>query len=216
MALQVIGAGFGRTGTLSLKLALEALGFGPCYHMLEVIRHPEQAAIWQRATRGEAVDWDALFAGYQSGVDWPLCAFWEPLAAHYPDARVILGERDPDSWFKSACDTIFQVLDQAPEAAAGGQASQGSMARELICARTFGGRHRDRDHAIAVYEAHRRRVIDGLPPERLLRFRAAEGWPPLCDFLGVPVPDVPYPRVNSTAEFGQLLRLLDAQRRADH
>ena len=213
MALQVIGAGFGRTGTLSLKLALEALGFGPCYHMLEVIRKPEHAAIWQRATRGEAVDWDALFADYQSGVDWPLCAFWEPLAAHYPNARVILSERDPESWFRSACDTIFQVLDKAP---AGDDASQGSMARELICERTFGGRHHDRDHAIAVYEAHRQRVLDGVPPQRLLRFRAADGWPPLCEFLGVPVPEIPYPRVNSTEEFGQLLRKLDEERDGSH
>lgn len=213
MALQVIGAGFGRTGTLSLKLALEALGLGPCYHMLEVIRQPEHAAIWQRATRGEAVDWDALFAGYRSGVDWPVCAFWEPLAARYPDARIILTERDPESWFRSACDTIFQVLDKAP---AGDGPSQGSMARELICERTFGGRHRDRDHAIAVYEAHRQRVIDAVPPQRLLRFRAADGWLPLCEFLGVPVPETPYPRVNSTEEFGQLLRKLDGERDSSH
>lgn len=213
MALQVIGAGFGRTGTLSLKLALEALGLGPCYHMLEVIRQPEHAAIWQRATRGEAVDWDALFAGYQSGVDWPLCAFWEPLATHYPDARIILTERDPESWFRSACDTIFQVLDKAP---AGASPSQGSMARELICERTFGGHHRDRDHAIAVYQTHRQRVIDAVPPQRLLRFRAADGWGPLCAFLAVPVPEIPYPRVNSTEEFGQLLRKLDGERDSSH
>ncbi|MDY6827826.1 MAG: sulfotransferase [Pseudomonadota bacterium] len=197
MALQVIGAGFGRTGTLSLKMALETLGFGPCYHMVEVIQHPEHAPVWQQATRGNPVDWDALLDGYRSGVDWPLCAFWSPLAERYADAKVILSERDPKTWFKSASETIFQLLDTAPD----GNSAQGSMARELILERTFDGRHLDEAHAIAVYKAHRQAVIEGLPADRLLRFRAADGWAPLCNFLGVPVPDSPYPRVNSTDEF---------------
>jgi hypothetical protein len=95
MTLKVIGAGFGRTGTSSLKQALEDLGFGPCHHMTEVIAHPQQVPVWEAAMNGEPVEWEDVFHAYQSAVDWPSAAFYEPLMERYPDARVILTVRDP-------------------------------------------------------------------------------------------------------------------------
>ena len=93
MTLAVIGAGFGRTGTMSLKVALERLSFGPCYHMIEEMEHPEHDALWQAASDDKPVDWERLFAGYRAAVDWPVAAFWPELASHYPEAKTHLAER---------------------------------------------------------------------------------------------------------------------------
>src|SRR5690606_21852220 len=139
MSLSVIGAGFGRTGTLSLKLALEQLGFAPCHHMTEVFANPDQAATWLAAARGEAVDWDSLLEGYKASVDWPSCHFWRELAAHYPDAKVILSTRDPRRWYESISNTIFPAM----KAAASDEEpvrSVMAMASYLVAEKTFGGR----------------------------------------------------------------------------
>src|SRR5947208_7864431 len=114
MAIQVIGAGLGRTGTLSLKAALEELGFGPCYHMIELITHPEQVVYWEAASAGQPVDWDALFAGYQAVVDYPGCRYYRELMRHYPEAKVILTVRDPETWYESCMATIYQAGRPAP------------------------------------------------------------------------------------------------------
>jgi hypothetical protein len=203
MGLSVIGAGFGRTGTLSLKAALERLGLGPCYHMLEVFKNPDHIAIWDRAAGGAAVDWDALFQGYRSAVDWPVCRFYRELAEHYPDAKVILTVRDPGKWFRSAWDTIFPVITSpAPDPIAQAQAV---MARKIIAEQTFGGRLDDREHAIAVFHRHIEEVRKTIPPERLLAYELREGWEPLCRFLGRPVPDEPFPKVNTTEDFRRMI-----------
>jgi len=107
MAIKVIGAGFGRNGTLSLKQALETLGFGKCYHMAEVFQHPEHVPVWRAAAHGKSVDWDAVFDGYQASVDWPSCSFWQEQMARYPDAKVVLSERDPERWYESVMNTIY-------------------------------------------------------------------------------------------------------------
>lgn len=202
MALQVIGAGFGRTGTLSLKGALETLGMGPCYHMVEVIANPSHVAPWRAATRGDPVDWDALFAGYGATVDWPACAFWRELLAHWPDAKVILTVRDPQRWHRSVMQTIYHALTaELPPDAPQTLREHRRMIQELVLERTFDGRLEDPDHAIAVYERHNAQVRREVPPERLLVFEVAEGWAPLCRFLGRPEPSEPFPRVNSGDEF---------------
>ena len=202
MALQVIGAGFGRTGTLSLKHALEQLGFSKCHHMMEVFANPGQAAQFLAAAQGRAVDWDALFDGYRAMVDWPGCHFWKELMAHYPAAKVILSVRSPESWYASASETIFRAMNMS----AGTQvppevASQREMAREIVVNQTFGGRLDDREYCIRIYEEHVARVQREVPPGRLLVFEAAQGWAPLCGFLGVPEPATPYPRINTRDEF---------------
>ncbi|MBI1178941.1 MAG: sulfotransferase family protein [Alphaproteobacteria bacterium] len=203
MALDVIGAGFGRTGTLSLKLALERIGFGPCYHMMEVFRSPHFAAYWKQAAYGEPVDWDQVFAGYRATVDWPGCSYWRELSAAYPAARVILSVRDPDRWFESTRNTIFsdEMMRRAAEAPP--DENRAGMMKKIL-GDTFGGRFSDRDHAVAVFNDHVAAVKDAIPAERLLVFDVAEGWGPLCSFLGVEVPDEPFPRTNSTEEFGDI------------
>jgi len=212
MTLEVIGAGFGRTGTLSLKLALERLGLGPCYHMLEVMENPEHAATWQDAVDGKPIDWERLFAGYRSAVDWPAAAFWRELAVHYPRAKVILTLRDPDRWYESVEATIYRrMIAPAVEPE---RVAQRRMARQLVLEQTFGGRFADRAHAKAVFARHNDEVRSALPPKRLLVFEAADGWTPLGRFLGVPVPDEPYPRTNSTAEFRERVAQREAEARA--
>lgn len=194
MPLQVIGAGFGRTGTLSLKLALEQLGFGPCHHMLEVFAHPEQIPLWTAAAEGRP-QWDTIFQGYRSTVDWPSATFYREIAEAYPDAKVILTERDPDAWFRSTQATIFNI--DMPE---NSDDPWAKMVAKVIGA-LFDGRMHDREKLISVYEAHNARVREVIPPERLLTYQVSEGWAPLCAFLGVPVPETPMPKVNSTEEF---------------
>ncbi len=197
--MQVIGAGFGRTGTLSLKRALEDLGFGPAYHMQEAMRRPAHVRAWlDYADTGEA-DWDGLFAEFGSGVDYPVCCVWEDLAAHYPDARVVLTVRDPERWWESTNSTIygfrsaFSPWFQRAVPMAGRFVE---MVERFVWGGLFDGRFTDRDHAIEVFNQHVQHVRSTCPPERLLVFDVADGWDPLCTFLDVPVPDRPFPHLN--------------------
>jgi len=198
MTLQVIGAGLGRTGTLSLKLALEQLGFGPCYHMLEVLVHPareERIAQWQAIAAGAPADWETVFAGYAATVDWPACNYYHELMAAYPEAKVILSRRaDADDWFRSTQETIFREQMASPP-----------FTRRIIADIVGPDRH-DRDAVVAAYERHNREVIDAVPADRLLIYTAGDGWEPLCAFLGVPEPVAPAPHVNTTSQF-QAMRL---------
>jgi hypothetical protein len=186
---------------MSLKLGLERLGFGPCYHMLEVLAQPAHDPVWHAATRGDAVDWDRLFAGYASAVDWPVAAFWRELSRHYPDAKFILSVREPRKWHQSVMETIFKALSSAPDPGDKEARIHRAMTRELILDRTFDGRMDDPVHAIEVYECHNQAVRDSIATERLLVYETGSGWEPLCAFLDCPIPDEPYPRSNTRAEF---------------
>ena len=201
MGLSIIGAGCGRTGTMSLKLALEHLGFGPCYHMRELLAHAAHDSVWHAATRGERVDWDALFEGYASAVDWPVAAFWRELSRHYPHARFILSVREAHAWHQSVLETIFEALSSTPDPGDRQACAHRAMTRELILDRTFGGRLHDSVHAIDVYERHNQAVRDSIPASRLLVYETGSGWDPLCAFLGCAIPDEPYPRSNTREEF---------------
>ncbi len=201
MPIRVIGAGFGRTGTLSLKQALEQLGFDKCYHMVEVFQNAHHLDLWMQATRGETVDWPELFSGYRASVDWPSCNFWELQLEAFPAAKVILSERDPERWYDSVMNTIYPSSLKARESGDPAMKAWVDMAFELIWDGTFHGRIEDREHAIDVYLAHNEYVKKQAPQDRLLVFEPSQGWEPLCDFLGCPVPDEPYPRVNTTEEF---------------
>ncbi len=202
MALKVIGAGFGRTGTHSLKIALEMLGFAPCYHMVEVFTHEGHSQAWEAAARGETIDWDALIGPYKSAVDWPASYFWRELAAMYPDAKIVLTERDADAWYKSISQTIFEFMGQEVDETQLPPLvrAQRKMGRYIVSGKVFGGRT-DKEHVIDVYRRNGEAVRREVPPERLLTFDAPQGWAPLCKFLGVPVPDAPFPLTNTTEEF---------------
>jgi len=207
MPLEVIGAGFGRTGTLSFKLALEQLGLGPCYHMLEVFGNAEHTSTWSAAIAGEPVNWGALLDGYRSTCDWPACTFWRELRAANPGAKVVLTRRDPDAWYTSMSATILESLDRPVEDDADPlMIDHQLMTRKLIVERTFGG-DLGREHILAVLAAHEQDVIGSVPPEELLVYDVAEGWEPLCAFLGVPVPTEPFPNTNTTADFRTMVGL---------
>lgn len=203
--LEVIGAGFGRTGTLSLKAALERLGFGPCHHMLGMLEKPDEIPMWRDAAQGRPVDWDRVYRGYRSSVDWPGARFWRELVDHYPEAKVILSLRDPQRWYDSALGTIHRAAMDASPAASPLLAEMREMSREVVWDGLFEGRFTDRAHAVKVFEAHIEEVRAHVPAERLLVFEVAQGWEPLCGFLGAPVPDEPFPRRNDQEEFGGLL-----------
>jgi hypothetical protein len=200
MALKIVGAGFGRTGTLSLKNALEKIGFGPCYHMMEVFPRPDHVAMWHGLAFGGKIDWDLLFRDFSATVDWPSTRWWREIAAHFPDAKVLLSHRDPEAWYKSMNDTIYQPMkhparDDAPELVR----MQNQMARKAIMEETFDNRFEDKAHAIEVFKRHNQEVRDTIDAKRLLVFDVREGWEPLCRFLEVRVPSEPFPRLNDTA-----------------
>lgn len=209
MSLKVVGAGFGRTGTLSLKNALEKLGLGPCYHMAEVFPRPDHIAMWHRLAFGHSMDWDLIFRDFHSTVDWPAARWWREIAAHYPEAKVLLSVRDPEAWYKSMTDTIYQAMKSpAPDGVPEMVRLQNEMARKAILAETFDNRFEDKAYAIEVFKRHTQEVRDAIDPARLLVFDVREGWAPLCRFLEVPVPDEPFPRLNDTATTQAMLRLM--------
>ncbi|UCI06368.1 sulfotransferase family protein [Mesorhizobium sp. B1-1-8] len=197
MTLAVIGTGFGRTGTDSMREALTKLGFGPCHHMSEVMAHEEQKRLWRALARGVAPDWDRLFAGYKSCVDWPSVHYWRELIEAYPQARVILTWRSPESWWESFQKTILPAIIDSQD--------QESLGIALVSKQVFDGRPHDRAHAIAVYEANVEAVLKTVPPKRLLIHKLGDGWEPLCAHLGVPVPAEPYPNRNNAREFQSAL-----------
>ena len=194
MALDVVGVGLGRTGTLSLKVALEILGFKPCYHMVEVWANPESMRGWIDAADGRP-NWEALFAGYRATVDYPGCRFWRELTSAYSQAKVVLTVRDPASWFDSTQTTIFSQLIRSRV--------DGSPAAEFLEKTVwdeFGPHLHDRGYMIAAFERHMAEVQRAIPPERLLVLDVKQGWQPLCAFLNVPIPSKPFPRLNSRDE----------------
>lgn len=201
MSLQIIGVGFGRTGTNSLKLALERLGFGPCHHMFEVRDNPGQLPNWEAAARGQTVDWDDVFHGYRSQVDWPGARYWRELVQHFPEAKLILSVRDPDAWFDSVQATIAPFIAARGTHASPHANAIAEMAYQAIVAQLFDDRMSERDHATRVFREHVAQVQSEIPAERLLTFDLRDGWQPLCEFLGVEVPEIPFPRTNSSREF---------------
>lgn len=203
MTLEIIGAGFGRTGTMSLKFALETLGFGPCYHMIEEMEHPEHDSVWQDATDSKAVDWDVLFDGYRSAVDWPTAAFWPELAQHYSAAKVILTTREPERWFESMANTIFPTLLAAPGPNNVVPTAHRRMTYSVIIERTFANQTVDREFVLEVFRQNTERVFREIPANRLLHYQPGDGWESLCAFLGVDIPDEPFPHSNKTVEFRQ-------------
>ena len=198
MALDVIGSGLGRTGTKSLQTALAQLGFGPCHHMVEVFAHRETMPLWIEAGKGHP-DWESIFAGYRSAVDYPSAAYWRELTACYPEAKVVHTVRDPESWVESTQATIFRPGGVA-DAALRQDDVAGDFFRSFIKPPLLDHLH-DRAFLIDYFEGHTAVVKAAIPPERLLIYDVSEGWRPLCAFLGVPIPATSIPEENTRAEF---------------
>jgi hypothetical protein len=199
--LEVIGAGFGRTGTHSLGLALEILGLGPCYTLHDVSRNPKHQEIWNDALDGKPVDWNFLFQSYKSAVEWPSVTFIDKLIQQFPNAKVILTMRDPESWYGSAKNTIFEGLELSAHNPNPIKRENSGMIRRLILEYTFGGQYWDKKYALKVYQEHINHVLGLIPRERLLQLNVNDGWEPLCVFLRKPVPNEPFPKVNQRLDF---------------
>lgn len=240
VGLRLIGAGFGRTGTYSIKAALEQLGLNPCYHMAEIAAHREHLVFWERAAAGKPVDWRELFAGYQAAVDWPAAAVYRQLMDVYPDAKVLLTVRDPERWYTSISNTALRtrriltgafITDVLRRRAPRFGTAVSSTIEEVIWYGLFGGgrwapfyvRHWrtmdvlvtrgifggsfDKARAIAIFERHIEEVKRIVPADRLLVYNVREGWPPLCAFLGVPIPEgQPFPHLNDQVEWNAMIR----------
>jgi hypothetical protein len=198
--MKLIGVGFGRTDTMSLKVALEELGYSPCYHMVELFEHPEHVERWEAAVRGEPVEWEELFAGYRATVDWPGAAFYKELMQRYPEAGVVLTVRDPESWYEeSARNTIFSLQGVASPRAP-------RMAMELASKRGFNADVEDRGGMIEAFKRWNEEVKEFVPAERLLIYEVKEGWEALCDFLGVEAPkSKPFPHLNDSDSFRKMV-----------
>ncbi|MGH8933849.1 MAG: sulfotransferase family protein [Egibacteraceae bacterium] len=208
--LKVIGAGFGRTGTTSLKVALEALGF-PCFQGSGLLAQPERVRLWDAVADGQPVAWDDLFSGYQAFVDWPGVAFWRELVDAYPDAKVVLSVRDPSRWYDSMDRSLLHLARQIRTPGFAKRLTpnlwrQLRMTEKVMVQRSFGG-CLDREHVIEVFERHNQEVRRYVPAERLLVYEVVQGWDPLCEFLGVPVPvGMPFPRLNDTDSAQEALK----------
>ena len=184
---------------MSMKLALEQLGLGRCYHMAELIADLSRLPQWLQAADG-VPDWETVFAGFTASVDYPGCTYWRELAAFYPAAKVLLTVRDADDWFDSTQATIFSPPMRARMA---GSPMEGFF--QKVVTRDFGDRIDDRAFMTEAFERHNAAVRSAVPPERLLVYEVGEGWPRLCEFLGVPMPTAPFPRVNSREEMQRMM-----------
>ncbi len=204
MALKIIGAGMGRTGTASLKVALEALGLGRCYHMSEILQKPERSEDWINAANGNP-DWDKIFNDYGATVDNPGCGFWKEIADYYPDAKVILTIRDAEKWFESTNETIHSLefatfIKNSP---------WGEMVQKTVYD-TMENRMQDKDFMVTFFNKRTDEIVNTIEPDRLLVYQVKEGWGPLCEFLDLPVPDMEFPRINSRDETKELIANMTA------
>ncbi|MBT8305008.1 MAG: sulfotransferase family protein [Bacteroidia bacterium] len=217
MALKVIGAGFGRTGTRSLQIALEQIGFGKCYHMVALFKNPQDVKHWQDAYDGKKVDWESLFEGYSSAVDFPPSLYYKELASFYPDAKVILTVRDPKKWYKSAFSTIFsfnpgtmfklKLLFKLPFSSnARNMIKIIKLNEKSIWQRLFEGKFEDEEYAINRFNTHIEEVKELIPEDKLLIFRPQDGYKPLCEFLDVAVPSEPFPNTNMRQDFHEWVK----------
>lgn len=199
--LDVIGAGLGRTGTHSLGLALEKLGYDPCYNLPEVAKNSGHTEVWNDAIDGKQVDWNQLFDSYRSTVEWPTVSFIPDLVQNFPEARFVLTQRDAESWYESASKTIFEGLELSAHNPDLLKRERSGMKRRLILEYTLEGMYWNKERTIELYKKHIQHVIEVVPQERLLHFDGKDGRKPLCEFLQRPLPSEPFPWLNERNKF---------------
>lgn len=203
--MKIIGAGFSRTGTYSLKHALQILDYQPCYHGEEIFQRPDHVKIWARALH-TMPNWKSLFSGYQAGLDSPVCFFWREIRAVFPDAKVILTKRDPNDWYESFEASLYQAMLHPQRAPVEFQPAL-VMARALVLEHRFAGKFEDKGYAIEIYNRHNESVEASFKAEKanLLVFDVSEGWQSLCEFLGQKIPNTEFPVTNSRQQFNSTL-----------
>ena len=197
MKPKVIGAGVGRTGTYSLKLALERLLGGACYHMVEVFQNPDHIPAWHQAALDNPADMIDIIGRYEAAVDWPVASFWRELSEAYPESLIVVSDRDPDDWWQSVQATIFRPEN---EERMNDMEAWGAMIRAVLDSR-FTLDIANKESCLAAYAKHYEEVRRDAPKSRTIEWRAVDGWTPLCDALGVPIPDEPFPKANTREEF---------------
>jgi hypothetical protein len=209
--VKLIGVGFGRTGTMSLKAALERLGAGPCFHMIDLIageRRERDLPYWTKIADGEDVDWHEVFEGWESTVDWPACSRWRELIDAFPDAPVLLNTRDFDGFYESCKNTILAVKLAALNGELTPDASRPQPApalweviEKLIWQGDFQGRFEDKEWVRQMYDDRMETISAAVPADRLTVWRLGDGWQPLADMLRVEAPSEPFPHLHDTNEF---------------
>ncbi|CAF1105624.1 unnamed protein product [Didymodactylos carnosus] len=215
--LRIIGAGFGRTGSKSLKIALKKLGYAKCYDMFEVLKCPEHSKFWLNAMdEGEQFDWEDLFHDYDATIEWPGFLFYQQLMVKYPDAKVILSVRDPDTWYQSIKESIYYARIVAFPARIVKRydifhygwncLNIYRLIFKLIWSKTFHNRFEDKQYTIDLFRKHNAQVQRVVPSERLLVFDVKQGWEPLCRFLDAQVPSEPFPHVNDRVQFNRRIQ----------
>jgi hypothetical protein len=203
--MKLIGAGFGRSGTMSIKAALDQMGAGPCYHMKITLKRYHHMRFFMRAWRGQKVNWNRFFRRYNCVVDWPTCSFYKELMHEFPDAKILLNVRNPEDWWDSMHETIWAIQPAFPWWFPG---IYRKIHDEIIWGGNLKGVFEDRDKTLAVYRAWIEEVKHTVPADRLLVYQVKEGWKPLCDFLGIAVPDMPFPHINERKSFERIIWLL--------
>ncbi|MFI0450328.1 sulfotransferase family protein [Actinomadura sp. 6N118] len=200
--LKLINTGLGRTGTTSLKGALDRLGYGPCFHMFDIIGDEARIAEWEKVVcDGQDPDWEALFAGYTSAVDGPPAVYYREMMNAFPEAKMILTVRDAERWYQSTYDTLYQFVLMNEKNAPPPNSLPARIYRvtsTMVWNGLFDGRFSDKEHAIKVYDQHNQEIAQNIGPDRLLVYDVKQGWKPLCAFLGVDVPSEDFPHLNDT------------------
>lgn len=220
MAIKVIGVGGPRTGTATLKEALEIIGFGKCYHMEWLFNHQEDLKYWHELFDTGTTNFDRLFDGFQSTVDFPGYLNYQALFKQYPTAKFVLNDRDPEAWYESAKHTVHSVTPQT-------FTQKLKMLRKMIFSRRFrrlaqsfrlvekylwkgkyNGEFQNKEKTIARYKAFQEEVINTIPAEQLLVYKVSDGWEPLCEFLEVPIPEEVFPHKNKRKNFQEKFKAL--------
>jgi hypothetical protein len=208
--LKVINTGLGRTGTTSLGLALDRLGNGPCYHMFDVVGDDKRLGQWERIVcQNQTPDWHEIFDGYTSVADGPSSIYYGQIISAFPAAKFILTVRDPESWYRSTYQTLYQFAVESRRNAPPPQSLPGrlfGLVDTMIWSGLFGGRFEDKQYAIDAYLRHNEQVTQVIPAEQLLVYDVTEGWAPLCGFLGVDVPATEFPRANDAQSMRRVVQ----------
>ena len=211
--MKMIGVGFGRSGTMSIKQAFEDLGAGQCFHMIDLIRNPDKVGPWHDATIKGDVDFDAMFDGFDATIDWPGCTFWRELIDAYPDAPVLLNYRDFDGWYRSMKNTIYDIRKTAMRGELKQDANRPAPSPQLwevigtlVWQRDLDGHFEDFEENIdvvrGIYERRIEMLREEIPSDRLVEFElGVSGWPEICGILGVPEPERDFPHAHETDEF---------------
>jgi hypothetical protein len=207
--LRVIGVGLPRSGTSSLQAALELLGFGPCHHMSELIDKPDQSVQFLRAYDGHKVDFHTLMKGYGSAVGSPVADFYKEIRQAYPQAKLVLTVRDSSEKWLESFDTTLRIV---------------FLSKIFYCivylmkivrlsclvARKSGEKWTYEIGQIGpqFHDQYNARIINENKAGEVLVYNVKEGWPPLCKFLGVDIPqNIPFPNLNEAQHIKRQIKL---------